>query len=56
MGISAGIMDERFHFVCHECAEEGVYEDRGTALAARDEHVARTDHRVSTRDIADPTA
>lgn len=46
-------MGGRFHFVCHECTEEGVYEDRGEALATRDEHVERTGHRVSLEDIAE---
>lgn len=49
-------MGERFHFVCHECTEEGVYDDRDEALATKDEHVARTDHRVSMENIADPAA
>lgn len=49
-------MGKRFHFVCHECTEEGVYEDREAALSTRDDHVAQTDHRVSLENIADPVA
>lgn len=49
-------MGERFHFVCHECTEEGVYDDREAALAARNEHVEATDHRVSMENIAEPPA
>lgn len=45
-----------FHFVCHECAEEGVYSDRTEAAAARETHVKLTDHRVSLQDISDPMA
>ena len=44
-----------FHFVCHECTEEGVYEDRSEAVAVRDSHVDRTDHRVSVQNVADAT-
>ena len=49
-------MGGRFHFVCHECTEEGVYSDRTEAVAAQESHVEETDHRVSLEDIADPVA
>lgn len=49
-------MEGMFHFVCHECAEEGVYDDRSDAKTARDAHVDETAHRVSLRQIADGVA
>ena len=49
-------MGEKYHFVCHECDEEGVYRDRSEAVSVRDAHVDRMDHRVSLRNIAKQTA
>lgn len=49
-------MGGQFHFVCHECSEEEVYEDRSEATDARETHVRETDHRVSLQNIADPVA
>lgn len=49
-------MGGTFHFVCHECTEEGMYSDRTEAMATRDSHVARTDHRVSVQNISEPVA
>ncbi len=46
-------MGGKFHFVCHECVEEGVYADRSEAVTARDTHVDRTGHRVSLRQITE---
>ncbi|MFB6074717.1 MAG: hypothetical protein ABEJ89_06865 [Haloarculaceae archaeon] len=40
-----------FHVVCHDCTLEGVYEERGDAVDARDRHEAETEHRVSCADI-----
>lgn len=48
-------MGVRFHVVCHECTEEGVYGDREAARATREEHVDETGHRVSMKDITGPT-
>lgn len=45
-------MEPAYHFVCHECPEEGVYADRSEAEGVRDAHVERTDHRVSLQDVA----
>lgn len=49
-------MGGTFHFVCHECTAEGVYDDRSEAVAARDEHVDENGHRVSLRNISRATA
>ncbi|SFR93023.1 hypothetical protein SAMN05216559_1203 [Halomicrobium zhouii] len=49
-------MGERFHFVCHECTEEGVYEDRDEALDVKNDHVAATEHRVSMENISERPA
>jgi len=49
-------MGERFHFVCHECTEEGCTRTATRALAAKNTHVAATDHRVSMENIAEPPA
>lgn len=48
-------MGVRHHFVCHECAEEGVYSDRSDAETAEESHVKQTGHDVSLRNISDPT-
>lgn len=47
-------MDETFHLVCHECPEEGVYDDRREAVAARDHHQREADHRMTMLDIGGP--
>lgn len=44
-------MREVFHVVCHECAEEGLYESRSDAVSSRESHVDETGHRVSMLDI-----
>lgn len=49
-------MGGKYHFVCHDCTEEGVYSDHTEALSARDSHVDRTDHRVSVGKISDQVA
>ena len=49
-------MGGTYHFVCHECPEEGVYSDRNEALAVRDDHVDHTGHRVSMSNISSPVA
>jgi len=47
-------MDGVFHLVCHECPEEGVYEDRTTAVSVLERHEREADHRMSLLDISDP--
>ena len=46
-------MDETYHLVCHECPEEGVYEDRRDADSARERHEGETDHRMTVLDIGE---
>jgi len=45
-------MGETYHVVCHECPEEGVYDSRSEAVAARDGHTDETDHRATMLDIS----
>jgi hypothetical protein len=45
-------MDETFHLVCHDCPEEGVYDDRRDAETARETHELESDHRMTMLDIA----
>jgi hypothetical protein len=47
-------MGEAFHLVCHDCTEEGVYDDRGAAESALECHRRDVDHRMSLLDIAAP--
>lgn len=49
-------MGERYHFVCHECAEEGVYGDHSEAITVKESHVRRTGHRVSLSNIESQVA
>lgn len=49
-------MGEAFHLVCHECPEEGVYEERRNAVRAMERHERETDHRMTFLNIADPRA
>lgn len=49
-------MGGTIHVVCHECTEEGVYEDLTEAVTVRETHVDETGHRISVLDIATPAA
>lgn len=42
--------------MCHECMEEGVYEDFSEAVTIRQAHADETGHRISVLDIAGPAA
>jgi len=44
-------MGEAFHVVCHECPEEGIYENRQAAVSARESHAEETGHRTSMLDV-----
>ncbi|MFB6309350.1 MAG: hypothetical protein ABEH35_08480 [Haloarculaceae archaeon] len=40
-----------YHLVCHDCQEEGMYDDHTDAVDARTEHERETSHRMTVQDI-----
>lgn len=43
-----------YHVVCHDCAEEGIFEDEAAARGLQDAHEETTNHRVSCMEIGPP--